>query len=300
MDHLLVSQDLCADSTPSRQGTPLQYVLKRTETGASSLTVIDGTPLGNFHHHNPCPAVDHWTSSGPSSPTPMMSCQIPWVVGSQAFLASSHSPTQSIPDGLPRFFFPYDNGWPSSSMTSGATSGQLKPGLPRPDNGRTSSEWMRGSDKSASYTLKPDCSHTASSEAFGYLQQSSRNLTRAYPTAALTPQSPATSASSGQLRSPAITSAIDHANTRTSPDDTEDDANADPPYSSLIYKALSQADDMQLPLQGIYSWFEKNTAKGRDPNSKGWQNSIRHNLSMNAVCLFFIRCQFASSLFPLG
>ncbi|KAF9885731.1 hypothetical protein FE257_012616 [Aspergillus nanangensis] len=69
---------------------------------------------------------------------------------------------------------------------------------------------------------------------------------------------------------------------RSSPDNTEEDGNVDPPYSLLIYHALSSAPGMKLPLQGIYSWFEKHTAKGKDGTSKGWQNSIRHNLSMNA------------------
>ncbi|KAL2013048.1 hypothetical protein VTN00DRAFT_573 [Thermoascus crustaceus] len=64
--------------------------------------------------------------------------------------------------------------------------------------------------------------------------------------------------------------------------DTDEDGNNDPPYSLLIYQALTSAPGMKLPLQGIYSWFEKNTTKGKDQNSKGWQNSIRHNLSMNA------------------
>jgi hypothetical protein len=59
----------------------------------------------------------------------------------------------------------------------------------------------------------------------------------------------------------------------------------DPPYSKLIYEALISADNKKLPLQGIYNWFEKNTTKCKDPFSKGWQNSIRHNLSMNAVCI---------------
>lgn len=68
--------------------------------------------------------------------------------------------------------------------------------------------------------------------------------------------------------------------------DTDEDGNNDPPYSLLIYQALTSAPGMKLPLQGIYSWFEKNTTKGKDQNSKGWQNSIRHNLSMNAVCIF--------------
>jgi hypothetical protein len=44
-------------------------------------------------------------------------------------------------------------------------------------------------------------------------------------------------------------------------------------------------EEKMLPLQGIYQWFEKNTTKGGNEEPKGWQNSIRHNLSMNAVCV---------------
>lgn len=72
----------------------------------------------------------------------------------------------------------------------------------------------------------------------------------------------------------------DHDELRAS---SEEEGNTDPPYSLLIYQALLSAPGKKLPLQGIYSWFERNTEKGRDQSSKGWQNSIRHNLSMNAV-----------------
>lgn len=67
--------------------------------------------------------------------------------------------------------------------------------------------------------------------------------------------------------------------------DTEEESNSDQPYSLLIYQALGSAKDRKMPLQEIYRWFEKNTEKGKDQTSKGWQNSIRHNLSMNAVRL---------------
>lgn len=62
------------------------------------------------------------------------------------------------------------------------------------------------------------------------------------------------------------------------------------PYSRLIYCALDSAEGKKLSLQGIYRWFELNTNKPyqdtnkrEDKPNKGWQNSIRHNLSMNAV-----------------
>jgi hypothetical protein len=69
---------------------------------------------------------------------------------------------------------------------------------------------------------------------------------------------------------------------RSSSGDTKERP-GNPPYSILIYQALITAEGNKLSLQGIYRWFEKHTDKGRDSNHKGWQNSIRHNLSMNAV-----------------
>lgn len=74
----------------------------------------------------------------------------------------------------------------------------------------------------------------------------------------------------------------DTSSPRNSSGDSEEDHPVDPPYSQLIYQALKETKGHQLQLQDIYTWFEKNTNKGKD-QGKGWQNSIRHNLSMNAV-----------------
>lgn len=60
-------------------------------------------------------------------------------------------------------------------------------------------------------------------------------------------------------------------------------ANADgPPYAQLIFCALMSRADRCMSLQEIYQWFRENTDKHR-AGGKGWQNSIRHNLSMNRV-----------------
>ncbi|KAI4205870.1 MAG: hypothetical protein LQ350_000055 [Teloschistes chrysophthalmus] len=60
-----------------------------------------------------------------------------------------------------------------------------------------------------------------------------------------------------------------------------DDNNIDSePYAQLICRALKSAPGHKMVLKDIYRWFEKNTNKARS-GSKGWQNSIRHNLSMN-------------------
>lgn len=93
--------------------------------------------------------------------------------------------------------------------------------------------------------------------------------------------------SSTGVHSNSISIMVDRSSPRTSSRDTEEDHPADPPstdppYSQLIYQALKETKGHRLQLQDIYTWFEKNTNKGKD-ESKGWQNSIRHNLSMNAV-----------------
>jgi hypothetical protein len=66
-------------------------------------------------------------------------------------------------------------------------------------------------------------------------------------------------------------------------DSDEDDASDGKPYALLISDALRQAPGHRMLLRDIYDWFEVNTNKPRESGSKGWQNSIRHNLSMNKV-----------------
>lgn len=57
------------------------------------------------------------------------------------------------------------------------------------------------------------------------------------------------------------------------------------PYAQLIYQALLQADGNTMILKDIYDWFLRYTDKASGSETKGWQNSIRHNLSMNGVSL---------------
>jgi len=56
------------------------------------------------------------------------------------------------------------------------------------------------------------------------------------------------------------------------------------PYAQLIYKALMSVHSRTMILGEIYQYFRENIPRFSKMRGKGWQNSIRHNLSMNGVC----------------
>ncbi|KAL9621424.1 MAG: hypothetical protein Q9160_004184 [Pyrenula sp. 1 TL-2023] len=60
-----------------------------------------------------------------------------------------------------------------------------------------------------------------------------------------------------------------------------DENPSDQPYAKLIWQAMMETPKKKMTLRQIYDWFKQNTTKPSDSGTNGWQNSIRHNLSMN-------------------
>jgi hypothetical protein len=68
-------------------------------------------------------------------------------------------------------------------------------------------------------------------------------------------------------------------------DELNDADAADPCYAQLLYRCLKEAPDHTMSLRELYDWVREHSQKAKDPKQRGWQNSVRHNLSMNAVCV---------------
>jgi len=60
-------------------------------------------------------------------------------------------------------------------------------------------------------------------------------------------------------------------------------------YAHYLYRCLLQAPGHKMALGDIYHWLLLHCDKIRESSGKGWQNSIRHNLSMNkvSICLLY-------------
>lgn len=81
---------------------------------------------------------------------------------------------------------------------------------------------------------------------------------------------------------------MDYDNSIPEEDESGDNVNgeiADPCYAQLLFRCLREAPDHTLSLKQVYEWVRKHSQKARDSSGTGWQNSVRHNLSMNAVSL---------------
>lgn len=66
-------------------------------------------------------------------------------------------------------------------------------------------------------------------------------------------------------------------------DDAEPEDSTDPCYAQLLHRCLKEAPGHTMALKELYDWVALHSQKAKDQKNRGWQNSVRHNLSMNAV-----------------
>lgn len=126
----------------------------------------------------------------------------------------------------------------------------------------------------------PECTMSTGSSTEGYSPYSSDK------TDILTTYSTSTCHPSPNIRvriGPVTNSRTDTGNSKLYSDE-EEDLISHKPYAKLIYEALLAMPGHKMMLKDIYEWFQRNTTKPQESGSNGWQNSIRHNLSMNKVC----------------
>ncbi|KAL2803189.1 hypothetical protein BJX63DRAFT_437159 [Aspergillus granulosus] len=241
---------------PSYAHDPLRHSISSTpDTSPSSLLDSASAYFGNS-------PGETWSDSSSSSPEAMMPYQQPWTIEPAVNYSIITTPSSPLPDKLPRI-------------------------IP----GGSSPEWsspMIASNYSPARHLKPETRRLPASEPLYKASLPAATLPLEKSSSSTNPTPTSLSPTSASMPYHSLPLSMVSAPVKHEMDgediamDETEDTNADPPYSQLIYEALLTAPGKKLPLQGIYHWFEKNTAKGRDRGSKGWQNSIRHNLSMNA------------------
>ena len=99
----------------------------------------------------------------------------------------------------------------------------------------------------------------------------------------VSPLCPTSEATTSPIIPSATQARLQHTRAATASPSRDDDSGMHLPYNQLLYNCFMEMPGHEALLKDIYAWFERNTDKARNPGQKGWQNSIRHNLSMNEV-----------------
>lgn len=285
MDHSFTYHHPLAQMPTDQREHERQPDRVSVQTGLYQLASSDNSP----QPYHPGPPVENWSAFrsnlAPESLIPLhhqTGFSTPWGATPDRYDFGTSSLTGvAVPDTsyLASFYSA-----PHANMQ------QLNSPAPRREHDN-SMNWQTALTTTAILSSQGHLDHSPS---YSNTPEQSRHSMRATP-ASPPPSPPISISSSNSSRhsrdsdsmSPAPSvPAVDSSSPRISLGDSSDqDQNGGPPYSRLIWEALMSTEEKMLPLQGIYQWFEKNTNKAGNEQSKGWQNSIRHNLSMNAVCV---------------
>lgn len=286
MDHSFSSYHYHLAQMPTDQREHEQHL--SVQTGLSDTE--DFLQANASQPYNPCAPVENWPAFGsnpaPESmismiPLPHPGYSNPWgATMSEPYEPSSaHLSRALVPDHThfsPYYSVPHHT--MASMIPSPDSMDQLSPEAQKRDEHEDLWAWQ------AAPATPSTLAHGSFYHHPAQLETPKGNLTmRATPLSPISICSQSPSRSLDSMSPVATITVADSTSPRTSLGDHSDGGhNAEPPYSKLIYDALMSHEDKQMPLQDIYEWFAKNTSKGKD-SSRGWQNSIRHNLSMNAV-----------------
>lgn len=278
-----------------------KYQTRIPEQTTTSPSVGHNVLQDDFSLYDPCSVIQNWPRTSPESVAPS---QHPWGLGtSQGYTTLCSSPllSQNLPlcagEDVHSFSIfdthDHDAAGMSIPMTTGSGTNPVKLELqPLEGCNDLSVGEARGVDPNATFELDSESFYPSPVSQGSHTLPKSSAPTQ---TACQIPSSPLSLDLSGDQRSPTpVKTKHNHGDAQSSPcnkgrktklNPRRNFKRSDIPYSGLIEAALRQAAGNKLSLQGIYKWFRENTFKGQD-KSKGWQNSIRHNLSMNAVCLY--------------
>lgn len=250
-----------------------------SQTQLSMWSACIGTRLGSeefdnysFHSSPTLSSLQHEAASGPSSPRS-------WATSPERYTPSAWEPVPDYPKLDPQLSgYPLGNGnIPTSFPADGL------PFVPSQSLGVLGSGYQRRSQTEP----YPTRYHGPPSDASPPTPDSSYPLSPCSSTLGLGPDEGMASPLGEEAEDSASIGAskecgVEGRRSTSAPAATGNNKGEES-YAKLIHRAFMSSPRHSMTLQEIYQWFRDNTNKGKD-DSKGWQNSIRHNLSMNMVC----------------